>query len=192
MTADRGVALPAGCLGGLAAPQQALKRQRAKAKQARPDLRFTVPRLLSMEPPITRLRGLISTTGASGMWFAALAAAAAVLQCSPLQHRKLSSCAASGGLIRRCAPLQARSPKMRRTASAEVPVKPHPLQLLGSRGGNDSGLASLAPSPSPPLPPPLAPSHAAADRLAAIAPALATLTTELADVPVAALHPPWR
>ena len=36
MTTDCGVAWPAGCLGGLAAPQQALKRQRAKAKQASP------------------------------------------------------------------------------------------------------------------------------------------------------------
>ena len=80
---------------------------------------------------------------------------------------------------------------MRQTASAEVPVTPHPLQLLGSRGGSDSGLASLAPSPSPP-PPPLAPSHAAVDRLAAIAPALAALTTESAHATAAALQPPWR
>ena len=78
--ADRGVALPAGCLGGLAAPQQALKRQRAKAKQARADPRFTVPRLFAkLQPPVTRLRGLIGDAGVTGVRLAVPAAAAAVL-----------------------------------------------------------------------------------------------------------------
>lgn len=65
----------------------------------------------------------------------------------------------------------------------ETPLSPHPLQLLGSRGGSDSGRASLA--PSPPLPPPLAPSHVVCDGMAALMP-------EPAHAMATALQPPWR
>lgn len=47
MTTDCRVAWPAGCLGGLAAPQQALKRQRAKAEQA--SFRPPINSILSLE-----------------------------------------------------------------------------------------------------------------------------------------------
>ena len=68
----------------------------------------------------------------------------------------------------------------------ETPLSPHPLQLLGSRGGSDSGRASLAPSPPlPPLPPPLAPSHVVCDGMAALMP-------EPAHAMATALQPPWR
>lgn len=129
------------------------------------------------------LGGLISTSAGQGQ-----------LACDSLRRRRpprSEQLRRQQDLTPACPPSQGRLPSVLRSASAEVPPSPHPLQLPGSRGSSDTGLASLAP-PSPPLPPPLAPSHVVADRLAAIAPALAALTTESANAMAAALQPPRR